>query len=107
MRLPNVRGIIALDSVSKLLRGFLSLFRCHAYVLQDVPFFSLPKIPGFFKNSFHASPFLLVDYQSPFFACCTRKRGTLFIIEQMKKILLRASRDLRAERLRIAAFLKC
>ena len=73
MRLPNVRGMAAVDSVSKLLRGFLPLFRRHAYVLQDIPFFCLPKILGSVKDSFHNSPFLLFDY-------------TLFIIEQMKKV---------------------
>ena len=106
MGLPNVGGMVAVDSVSKLLRGLVSLFRCHAYVPQNVPFFCLPKIVGFFKNSLHSSAFLLADYLVPLFARLTRKRGKPFIIEQMKNTLLQASQDLRTEGLRIAAFLK-
>jgi hypothetical protein len=53
MRFPDVLNILTVHSVSELLRSFLSLFRRHAGVLQDVPFFCLLEIPGFLKNSFH------------------------------------------------------
>jgi hypothetical protein len=57
--LSNVRDILAVHSVSEALRSFLSLFRRHADVLQDVPFSCLLEIPGFLKISFHYPPKIL------------------------------------------------